>query len=141
MIGADLRSIRGDDVICRSGGMVVIVGGARPRVVPVLWRYHPVLLASASYAADGYLIGRADPNRHNVTTPLISSISGGEGAPPTLHLPPAVHLWLADCAEGLGLKAFTEAAGIVCSQRLGDLVASLPEIDEETAVALLGGRR
>jgi hypothetical protein len=32
-----------------------------------------------------------------------------------------------------------EAAGIRCSQRLGDLVGELPEVAEEAAVALLGG--
>jgi hypothetical protein len=32
-----------------------------------------------------------------------------------------------------------QAAGVRCSQRLGDLVARLPEPDEEQAVALLGG--
>ncbi|MHB8496599.1 MAG: hypothetical protein ACYDES_01130, partial [Acidimicrobiales bacterium] len=139
LIGADLRSIRGGDVICRSGGVVVKVSGARPRVVPVLSRYHRVLLASASFAADGYLIGRSDPNRHNVTTPLISSLSGGRDLP-RLSTSRLRSTWLASCAEALGLKAFMDAAGIVCSQRLGDLVASLPAVDEETAVGLLGGR-
>jgi hypothetical protein len=31
-----------------------------------------------------------------------------------------------------------DAAGIVCTQRLGDLVAGLDPLDEEAAVALLG---
>ena len=31
------------------------------------------------------------------------------------------------------------AAGITCSQRLGDLVAGLPAMGEEAMVALLGG--
>jgi hypothetical protein len=34
-----------------------------------------------------------------------------------------------------------QAAGIRCSQRLGDLVAELEEVDEESVVALLGGAR
>ncbi len=33
------------------------------------------------------------------------------------------------------------AAGITCSQRLGDLLAGLDPADEATAVALLGARR
>lgn len=140
LIGADLRSVHGTDVTCRSGGVVVTVGGSRPRAVPVLSRYHPVLLASASFAGSGYLIGRVDPNRHNVTTPLISSLSGGMDLP-RLSTSRLRSTWLADCAKALGLKAFMDAAGIVCSQRLGDLVASLPDVDEESAVALLGGRR
>ncbi|MHB1519183.1 MAG: hypothetical protein ACYCVN_13375 [Acidimicrobiales bacterium] len=139
LIGADLRSVRGTDVMARSGGVVVDVGGRRPRVVPVLACYHPLLLASAGFAGDGYLIGRSDPNRHNVTTPLISSLSGGSDLS-RLETSRLRSTWLADVAEALGLNAFMSAAGITCSQRLGDLVASLAEVDEETAVALLGGR-
>jgi hypothetical protein len=44
-------------------------------------------------------------------------------------------------AETIGLRAFMDAAGITCSQRLGDLVASLPRASEEETVALLGARR
>jgi hypothetical protein len=33
------------------------------------------------------------------------------------------------------------AAGITCSQRLGDITAGLPPGDEAAAVALLGGKR
>jgi hypothetical protein len=44
-------------------------------------------------------------------------------------------------AERIGLGAFMEAAGITCSQRLGDLVATLDAVDLDEAVAVLGGRR
>src|SRR5271166_1044165 len=36
LAGADLRAVRGTDVICRSGGVIVQVQGRRPRAVPVL---------------------------------------------------------------------------------------------------------
>jgi hypothetical protein len=49
--------------------------------------------------------------------------------------------WLCECAESVGLRAFMDAAGIRCSQRLGDLVAELAEVEEAEAVALLGGAR
>ena len=140
LLGADLRTVHGSDVICRSGGVVVTVGGRRPRVVPVLARYQTLLLASASFAGEGYLIGRVDPDRKNVTTPLISSLSGGRDLP-RLETARLRSTWLATCADALGLKAFMEAAGITCSQRLGDLVAGLPVVDEETSVTLLGGQR
>ena len=58
LIRADLRDVRGSDVRCRSGGMVVTVRGARPRVVPVLSRYHARLLAAAR--AAGKDRGRGD---------------------------------------------------------------------------------
>ena len=49
--------------------------------------------------------------------------------------------WLADCARLLGLATFMHAAGISCSQRLGDLLAALDPADEATAVQLLGAVR
>jgi hypothetical protein len=39
----------------------------------------------------------------------------------------------------IGLRAFMDAAGICCSQRLGDLVSHLEEVEEARAVALIGG--
>ena len=47
LIRADLRQVRGTDVCCRCGGVLAEVRGVRPRVVPVLARYHAPLLASA----------------------------------------------------------------------------------------------
>jgi hypothetical protein len=38
----------------RSGGVIVTVRGARPRVVPVLARYHARLLAAAGAAGPGW---------------------------------------------------------------------------------------
>ena len=49
--------------------------------------------------------------------------------------------WLADCGELLGLATFMAAAGISCSQRLGDLVACLEPAGEADAVRLLGTAR
>ncbi len=54
LTGADLRGVRGTDVICRSGGVVVDVHGARPRVVPVLSRYHDILLARRRSPGPGW---------------------------------------------------------------------------------------
>ena len=49
--------------------------------------------------------------------------------------------WLAEAAELLGLATFMHAAGISCSQRLGDLVAGLAPAGEAEAVRLLGAAR
>jgi hypothetical protein len=49
--------------------------------------------------------------------------------------------WLRDCAELLGVATFLHAAGITCSQRLGDLLATLEPAGEAEAVRLLKGRR
>jgi len=140
LAGADLRSVRGSDVICRSGGVVVEVGGARPRAVPVLARYHQRLLAAAAFAGSGLVTGGTDPARKNVTTPLTRSLSGGTGLP-RLEVSRLRMTWLHDCAQLLGLATFMHAAGITCSQRLGDLLAALDPADEATAVRLLGAAR
>ncbi len=140
LAGADLRSVRGSDVICRSGGLIVEVRGRRPRTVPVLARYHERLLAVAAFAGSGLVTGGTDPARKNITTPLTRSLSGGTGLP-RLEVPRLRMTWLHDCAQLLGLATFMHAAGICCSQRLGDLLAALDPADEATAVRLLGAAR
>ena len=140
LAGADLRGVRGSDVICRSGGVIVEVRGARPRAVPVLARYHDTLLASAAFAGTGLVTGGTDPGRKNVTTPLTRSLSGGGGLP-RLEVSRLRMTWLHDCAELLGLATFMHAAGITCSQRLGDLLAALDPADEAASVTLLGAVR
>jgi integrase len=138
LIRGDLREARGTDVACRSGGVVVTVRGARPRAVPVLARYHARLLAAARFAGTGLICGGTDPGRRNITSPLASALDGGSGLP-RLDTSRLRATWLAGCADLLGLATFMHAAGISCSQRLGDLVAVLEPASEEQAVRLLGG--
>jgi integrase len=140
LIRGDLRDVRGTDVACRSGGVIVSVRGARPRTVPVLARYHARLLAAARFAGSGLVCGGTDPGRRNLANPLIRALDGGGGLP-RLDTSRLRATWLADCAELLGLATFMHAAGISCSQRLGDLVAGLEPAGEADAVRLLGARR
>ena len=140
LIRADLREVRGSDVLRRSGGVIVQVTGRRPRVVPVLPGYHGRRLAAARSAGNGLIAGGTDPGRRNLTNPLIRALDGGSGLP-RLDTSRLRATWLRDCAELLGLATFMHAAGISCSQRLGDLVAGLEPADEEQAVRLLGAVR
>jgi integrase len=140
LIRGDLRDVRGSDVACRSGGVVVRVRGNRPRAVPVLGRYHVPLLEAARFARDALICGGTDPGRRNITNPLISALDGGTGLP-RLDTSRLRATWLAGCAELLGLATFMAAAGISCSQRLGDLVAGIEPAGEEQAVRLLGAAR
>ena len=78
--------------------------------------------------------------RRNVTNPLAAALDGGGGLP-RLDTSRLRATWLRDCAEQLGLATFMRAAGISCSQRLGDLVAGLEPGSEEQAVHLLGAAR
>jgi integrase len=140
LIRGDLRDTRGTDVACRSGGVVVTVRGTRPRTVPVLARYHDPLLAAARFAGNALICGGADPGRRNITSPLITALDGGTGLP-RLDTSRLRATWLAGCADHLGLATFMHAAGISCSQRLGDLVAGLEPAGEAEAVRLLGAAR
>jgi hypothetical protein len=140
LIRADLRHVRGGDVISRSGGVIVTVGGRRPRAVPVLARYHQPLLAAAGFAGTGLVTGGTEPDRGNITNPLVTALAGGTGLS-RLDTSRLRATWLADCAQILGLATFLHAAGITCSQRLGDIIATLQPGDEAETVALLGGQR
>ena len=139
LVGADLKAVRGTDVVSRSGGVVVCVrAGRRPRVVPMLARYHDRLLQAADVAGARLLIGGTSTSRRNVTTPLTASLAGGRDLP-RLDISRLRATWLCEVAETIGLKAFMDAAGITCTQRLGDLLGDLGEVTEAKAVALLGG--
>jgi integrase len=140
LIRADLRAVRGTDVIARSGGVVIEVRGARLRAVPVLARYHDALLEAAAFAGTGLVTGGTDPARHNIANPLTASLAGGAGLP-RLDTSRLRATWLAETAALIGLPAFLHAAGISCCQRLGDITAALDPGGEEQAVALLGGQR
>ncbi len=137
LIGQELRHLRGEEVIERSGGLLVAVSGPRARTVPVLARFHSPLAAAARFAGDGYLLGGSDPDRRNLTDALARALCA-DASLPRLEAGRLRATWLCECARLIGLGAFMHAAGVRCSQRLGDLAAQLPEIDERDALALLG---
>ncbi len=124
LIRSDLRQVRGTGICRRSGGVIVTVRGARPWVVPVLARYHEPLLESAGFAGGQLVTGGTDPDRGSITSPLASALAGGSGLP-RLDTSRLRSTWLADCARLPGLATFLHAAGISCSQRLGDITATL----------------
>ena len=139
LAGADLRSVSGHHVIVRSGGLVVEVSGRGARSVPVLADYHDRLKCVAAYFGERFIVGGVDPARRNVTTRLVASLSGGADLP-RVDTGRLRATWLAAVAEGIGLRGFMDAAGISCSQRLGDIIAGLERLDEASLVAKLGGR-
>ncbi|HTX82602.1 MAG TPA: hypothetical protein VMC83_09305 [Streptosporangiaceae bacterium] len=139
LIRGDLRGVRGTDITCRSGGVIVTVrAGRAPRTVPVLSRYHEPLLASAAFAGECLVTGGTDPARHNIANPLTRSLAGGAGLP-ALDTSRLRATWLAETAAMIGLPAFLHAAGITCCQRLGDITATLDPGSEVHAVALFSG--
>jgi integrase len=140
LIRGDLRDVRGTDVACRSGGVIVAVRGPRGRAVPVLSRYQDRLLAAAGFAGSALVCGGTEASRRNLTNQLVRALDGGCGLP-RLDTSRLRATWLADCGEMLGLATFMRAAGISCSQRLGDLAAGLEPGSEPEAVRLLGAAR
>ena len=137
IITAELRHVRGSDVVCRSGGVLVQIGGARARPVPVLERYHERLCEAAAFAGDRYVIGGRNPERRNVTDTLSAALSTDVSLP-RLSAGRLRSSWLVECAGRIGLGVFMHAAGITCSQRLGDLAAQLPAVSEDELIAMLG---
>jgi integrase len=137
VIAGELRHVRGSDIVCRAGGVLVQIAGTRSRAVPVSERYHERLLEAASFAGDRYVIGGRDPDRRNVTDSLCAALST-DLALPRLEAGRLRSTWLMQCAQAIGLGAFMQAAGVSCSQRLGDLAAQLPVASEHELVAMLG---
>ena len=78
------------------------------------------------------------PEHHHPADP----VAGRRGrAAPAGHLPAARHLASRRRGPARPATAFMAAAGITCSQRLGDLLASLEPAGEQDAVRLLGAAR
>jgi hypothetical protein len=141
LVGQDLKAVVGTDVVVRAGGIVVeVTAGRHPRTVPVLSSYHDRLRAAARFAGPNPVIGGASPTRRNATTPLTASLAGG-GDLPRIEVARLRVTWLCEVAETIGLRAFMDAAGITCSQRLFDLVPRLRAVELDEAVTLLGARR
>jgi integrase len=138
IIAGELRHVRGTDVVARADGVLVLIAGRRARSVPVLARYHEPLREAAAFAGERLVCGGRKPGRRNVTDELCAALSA-DSSLPRLEPGRLRSTWLLSCARQIGLHAFMQAAGIRCSQRLGDLASQLPAAGEPELVALLGG--
>lgn len=137
VIAGELRHLRGTDVVERAGGVLVTLSGRRARSVPVLARYQGRLLEAAACAGATLICGGREPGRRNVSDELCRALSQ-DSSLPRLEPGRLRATWLMSCARQIGLGAFMQAAGIRCSQRLGDLAAQLPAVTEAELVTLLG---
>ncbi len=139
IVAGELRQVRGLDVVERAGGVLVVIAGRRARSVPVLAHYQEPLLSAARFAGERLIVGGLKPGRRNITDELCRALSTDRSLP---RLEPGRlrSTWLLQCAERIGLQAFMQAAGICCSQRLGDLIAQLPAATEPELIARLGGQ-
>jgi len=140
LIGAELRAVRGTDIVSRSGGVVVVVTTRRPRVVPLLADFGDRLGSDAAFLGDALMIGGVDEARRNVTGRLVASVAGGLDLS-RLDVGRLRATWLTEVAKIIGLRAFLDAAGVTTTQRLGDLVARIEPPQEAEAVRILGARK
>lgn len=138
IVAGELRHLRGSDVLERSGGVLVAVKGARARTVPVISGFQEPLLAAASFAGERLICGGREAGRRNVSDALCRALSADPGLP-RLQAGRLRSTWLSACAQAIGLGAFMAAAGVHCSQRLGDIASRLPTLPEAEMVTLLGG--
>ena len=130
LIRGDLRDVRGSDVACRSGGVVVYRArrppahgaGAGPLPRPAAGR------GAVRRDRAGLRRGRSRPPEPD--EPADQRAGRRERACPGWTPPGCARPGWPDCAELLGLATFMHAAGISCSQRLGDLVAGLEPAGE-----------
>ncbi len=137
VIGSELRHVRGINVAERSGGLLVAIGGGRARSVPVLCRYQEPLRQAAAFAGGRYLLGGRAPDRKNLSGEITALFC--DPGLPRLDTGRLRSTWLSEAAKAISLQAFMAAAGVCCSQRLGDIAFSLPALPEREIVALLGG--
>jgi hypothetical protein len=138
IIASELRHLRGSDVVACAGGVLVRIEGRPARSVPVLARYHEPLLEAAHDAGERLIVGALKPDRRNITDELGRALST-DSSLPRLEPGRLRSTWLVACAQTIGLQAFMQAAGVRCSQRLGDLTAQLPPATETQLVAWLSG--
>ena len=66
--GMDMRYVIGRHVLARSEGLLVVVEGARARVVPALERYQEMLATCAEFSGARNMVG-ASPRRERTSPP------------------------------------------------------------------------
>jgi integrase len=134
---SDMRLVRGNDIVERSGGLVVCVGGAKARLVPVLERFGRRLRASATFAGGGFVVGGNVPGRKNITSALVATMDVGRLD--RLEIPRLRATWLAEHIRRLGLDALVAAAGLTSSSRVVELAVSMGPPDEAQVMTVLQG--
>ena len=140
IVSGELRRLRGCDVLARSGGLVVEVSGKKARTVPVLCRFQEPLGQAAAFARQRLICGGRQASRRNLTDALPAALCADPSLP-RLQAGRLRSTWLSEVAALIGLGAFMAAAGVSCSQRLGDIAARLPALGEQEMLTLLGGAR
>jgi len=105
---------------------------------PGAGRVSPSALDAARYVAGGFIVGGAEPNRRNVTSPSHRPSLAAGATGKALFWLTAFNIGLSRCAADIGLATFNGGRRGALLQRLGDVVAGIDPGDEAEAVRLLG---
>ncbi|HVA44150.1 MAG TPA: hypothetical protein VNF50_11770 [Acidimicrobiales bacterium] len=138
IVGAELRGITGASLRAAHGGLVLDVGGARARTVPVDPAYHQLLSSAAGYAGERFICGGVTPARKNLSADLTARARGINQ--PRIEGGRLRSTWLVGHLARMGLRALLVGAGLASAQGLSDLVGFLTPLDEAGLVTALGGR-
>ncbi|MDT0318563.1 hypothetical protein [Streptomyces millisiae] len=112
---------------------MLAVGGQRPREIPVLDAYAPLMRTLAARYPDQPLIGTASDTSKNRLNQLTSRIEVPAWLPPLVS-PRLRTTWLVTLlAARVPLPEILAAAGLVSTGTLIDLVPHLPRLPEPEA--------
>ena len=135
----DLRQLRGTDVV-DSSGVWVLVGGPRPRRVPVLDAYAEALLALAAETGGRLMVGGWKPDRRSVTTVVLHRVEGGADLAP-IEPGRLRSTWLTThLRNGARLDVVMAAAGLRTPTSIVELARYLGPVPAEEAERCLRGR-
>lgn len=126
------------DVIVDDDGVLIRVGGDRPRVVPVLARWEQPIIAAVAELGTGYVFG---PNRTTTGRNLVTNFIARCSRPP---VPLSSHrlrgTWIIHhLSAGTPLGPFLAACGVTSFTSLSRYLKFLPEGDPTEVRARLRG--
>ncbi|MEU9603388.1 hypothetical protein [Streptomyces sp. NPDC048057] len=116
-----------------AGNTVVPVKGSRPRTIPVLAAYTPLILTLAGRYPDEPLVGPShDPGKNRLNR-LLSKIETPRNLPP-LNTSSLRSTWLLTLlAAHVPLPEIMAAAGLASTGFLADLLPYLPRLNQDEA--------
>jgi hypothetical protein len=138
--GRWVARVDAEDVTATEVGVVVRVGEPAARVVPVLATWEGELLDLAATSGGEFLVGGRSLSRNRASA-LAASLMVGNGHP-RFSASRLRSTWLVTHLEmGTRLPELARAAGLQGVTVLSDLLAFVPALDDEAALAMLRGVR
>jgi len=138
--GRWVARVRREDVSTDAGVVLVRVGEPSARVVPVRASFEDEVLDLASSAGDEFVVGGRSTSKNRAGT-LAASLVVGNGHP-RFSTSRLRSTWLVThLAMGTRLPELARAAGLRGVTVLSDLLAFVPALDDDEALAMLRGAK